>query len=102
MIAAPARSLWSGPTVAAASDFRAGADWDVDPGIRVPSLLGFARARMRRGLAVVLRCSRDSLDQHAPERPIDAVIDEPRDKSDRPHLANQRGAEAGLIDPNDA
>jgi hypothetical protein len=31
-----------------------------------------------------------------------AVIDEPRDKPDRPYLAYQRGAEADLIDPNDA
>jgi hypothetical protein len=31
-----------------------------------------------------------------------AVIDEPRDKPDRPHLAYQRGAEADLIDPNGA
>jgi hypothetical protein len=47
---------------------------------------------------------RDSVDQRAPERPIDdgAVIDEPRDKSDRTDLAYQRGAEADLIDPNGA
>jgi hypothetical protein len=31
-----------------------------------------------------------------------AVINEPRDKSDRPHLPYQRGAEADLIDPNGA
>ena len=31
--------LRSGPLEATAGDFRAGADWDVDPGIRVPSLL---------------------------------------------------------------
>jgi hypothetical protein len=31
-----------------------------------------------------------------------AVIDEPRDKSDRPHFACQRKAEADLIDPNGA
>jgi len=31
-----------------------------------------------------------------------AVIDELRDKSDRPRLAYQRGAEADLIDPNGA
>jgi hypothetical protein len=31
-----------------------------------------------------------------------AVINEPRDKPDRPHLAYQRGAEADLIDPNGA
>jgi hypothetical protein len=41
---------------------------------------------------------------HSLQRLIDdiAVIDEPRDKPDRPHLAYQRGAEADLIDPNDA
>jgi hypothetical protein len=31
-----------------------------------------------------------------------AVIDEPLDKPDRPHLAYQQGAEADLVEPNDA
>jgi hypothetical protein len=31
-----------------------------------------------------------------------AVIDEPLDKPDRRHLAYQRGAEADLVEPNDA
>jgi hypothetical protein len=39
---------------------------------------------------------------HSLQRLIDdiAVIDEPLDKSDRRHLAYQRGAEADLIDPD--
>src|SRR5271163_3115904 len=55
-----ARSFRSGPLQAAASDLPAGPDRNVDPGIRVPSLLGFAGARMRRSLAVVLRRGRDA------------------------------------------
>jgi hypothetical protein len=41
---------------------------------------------------------------HSLQRLIDdiAVIDEPLDKSDRRHLAYQRGAEADLVEPNDA
>src|ERR1700757_3603483 len=43
---------------------------------------------------------RDGVDPNAPERPIGdiAVIDQLRDKPDRPHLAYQRGVEADFID----
>src|SRR6266446_1606085 len=56
----PARSFWLGSLEAAAGDFRTGAYWDVDPGIRVAGLLGFTGAGMRRGLAVVLRRRRNA------------------------------------------
>src|SRR6516162_9304098 len=60
MIAAPRPVGRSGLLEAAAGDLGAGADGDIDPRIRVPHLLGFAGAGMRRGLAVVLRRGRNA------------------------------------------
>src|SRR5271156_440233 len=56
-----ARSFRSGPLQAAAGDLPAGPARNVDPGIRVPNLLGFAGAGVRRGLTVVLGRGRDAI-----------------------------------------
>src|SRR5271163_3024217 len=66
------------------------------PGQEIPVGIELAGDAERRHYVV----GRDSVDPHAPERPVDdgAVIDQSGHESDRPHLAQQRGVEADLVD----